>query len=227
MQETIDQGESAWVNARTTNTPTAKEFAEWTLLAGDLEDALRRAQLWKELSNTEATNDKDCQLSVSVFRDAVITFASCFDNTLSAFLDPSVVYTATSGGVEYIGWLKDLRNTWIAHRSGPERQCVAAILIDEDTGDFRGLGHLSHRYMGPKPNAGDDLVRVMEIALSHARKEVKDRESQLRQEIQRLGNTERLRLPAANTVIPASKEIHMGRRKFRTIKRSLKRKGQQ
>ena len=224
MQETVDQGGSTWVNARTTNTPTAREFSEWTLLAGDLEYALRRAILWNELANTEAKSDNNVEILVSVFRDAAITFVSCFDNTLSASLDPKVVYTTTSGGVEYFEWLKDLRNTWVAHRSGPNRQCVAAIIVDEDTGEFRGLGQLSHLYMGPTPNAGDDLVGMMEIALSHACKEVKDRESQLREEIQKLENAERLRLPAANTVIPGSKEIHMGRRKFGNIKRSLKQK---
>ena len=166
--------------------------------------------MWNELVNAEAKSDNAFDISVSVFRDAVLTFVSCFDNTLSAFLDPKVVYAATSGGVEYIGWLKELRNTWIAHRGGPNRQCVAAIVIDEDTGEFRALGQLSHLYMGPKPDAGDDLVRVMKLALSHARKEVTDRETQLRKDIQTLENAERLRLPAADTVIPGPMEIHMG-----------------
>ena len=224
MQETIDQGGSAWVNARTTNTPTARKFAEWTLLAGDLEYALRRAILWNELANTDAKSENTLEILVSVFRDAVITFVSCFDNKLSASLDPKVAYAATSGGVEYVEWLKDLRNTWIAHRSGPNRQCVAAIVIDEDTGEFQGLGHLSTLYMGPKADAGRDLIRMMEIALGHARTEVKELESQLSDEIQNLEDTERLRLPAANTVIPGSEEVHMGRRKFGNIKRPLKQK---
>ena len=210
------------MRARTINTHTAKEFAEWTLLTRDLEYALRRATLWRDLGYTEATGDDNIDISSSLYRDAVITFVSCFDNKISPFIDPTIVYAVTSGGVEYIRWLTDLRHTWIAHRSGPNRQCVAAIVID-DTGDFRGLGTLSHLYMGPTRDAGDDLIRMMEIALSYARKEVKDREFQLRQEIQKLENAERLRLPAANTVIPGSHEIRMGRLKFGNIKRILKR----
>ena len=35
MQETVDRDGSAWVTARTIDTPTARECAEWTLLAAD------------------------------------------------------------------------------------------------------------------------------------------------------------------------------------------------
>ena len=220
MQEKVDQDGSAWVKTRTINTPTAKKLAEWILLAGDLEYALRRAVLWNELATTKAMSDNKCEISVSLFRDTVITFVSCFDNTLSAFLEPKVVYTTSSGRREYLEWLKDLRNTWIAHRSGPNRQCVVSIVIDNTTGEFQGLGHQSALYQGPKPDVGKDLISMMEIALDHARREVKNLDAQLRDEIRNLKDTERLRLPAANTVIPRSREVRMGRRKFGNIKRS-------
>ena len=64
---------------------------------------------------------------------------------------PDRVYGETPGGAEYFQWLKNIRHTWIGHRGGPLRQCVVTVVIDESTGDFRGIGHLSQVWLDPKP----------------------------------------------------------------------------
>ena len=218
-----NQHDSSWTNARSLNTREAREFSEWVLLVNDLEYALRRAHLWRDIVKSETKNEHDSEVCVSLFRDAVISLVACFDNTLSVHLDPRNVYNTIPGGFEYFQWLKDLRHSWVAHRSGPSRQCVAAILVDEQTGDFRGFGHLCHLYLGPKADASGDLVKVVEIALIHARKELDKHQSILKQKIEKMKNHERLRLPIAATVVASHKEIHMGRKKFQNIKRSSKR----
>ena len=220
----VNEHDTSWTNARSLDSPEARQCSEWILLVGDLEYALRRAQLWKDIINTSPKNDRDLEICVSLFRDAVISLVACFDNTLPVFLDPSSVYNRIAGGLEYFEWLKGLRHTWVAHRSGPERQCRVAILLDEQTGDFHGFGHLCHSYRGPKADAGNDFVRMMKIALDHARRELEKHESIVRKKIEEMGYHERLRLPFAETIIPSSKEINMGRRKFQNIKRSSKRK---
>ena len=119
------------------------------------------------MATSESHGESHAEVAVSVFRDAVISFISCFDKQLPVHLDPTEAFGELDGALEYFTWLEDMRNTWVAHRSGPYRVCVAAIVIDEQTGDLQGLGHLSHFYRGPKPEAADDLIRVMVAALNY------------------------------------------------------------
>ena len=212
-----------WRTARTVNSPTARLYSEWTLLVHDLEYTLSRARLWKEMATADPLSDPAAEVTVSLFRDAVISFVSCFDKQLFVYLNPAVALGTLDGGLEYFGWLRDMRNTWVAHRSGPHRLCVTAILIDEKSGNIQGLGHLSHLYLGPKPEAADDLIRVMETALNYSRQKQREHELLLRHDLDKLGKQEQLNLPRANTTIPGSTDIRMGRKKFANIKRASQR----
>ena len=220
----IDASDRNWRDARTVNTPAARRYSEWTLLVHDLEYALTRARLWKEAATAPSPGESPAGVAASLFRDAVISFVSCFDKANPVHLDPAVAFGTLDGAVEFFEWLHDMRNSWVAHRSGPLRLCVPAILIDEHTGDVQGLGHLSHRYLGPKPEAADDLIRVMEAALDHARGEQGRHERRVREDLEKLNRYERLNLPRANTTIPGPADIRMGRKKFQNIKRASQRK---
>ena len=212
-----------WRTARTVNTPAATLYSEWTLLVHDLEYALSRARLWKETAKAEALSESPAGVAVSLFRDAVISFVSCFDKQVPVHLDPSEAFGTLEGASEFFDWLRDMRNTWVAHRSGPLRLCVAAIVIDEHTGDIQGVGHLSHLYLGPKPDAADDLVRVIEVALDYSRNEQRKHEGRLRDDLDKMNKHERLALPKASTTIPGSTNIRMGRKKYQNIKRNPQR----
>ena len=222
--ESARSDEPEWVTARTLSTPEAKLYSEWTLLVQDLKYALRRAQLWKELLASDSRSDRDTDISVSLIRDAVISIVSCFDKRPPVYLDPAVVYATVPGGIEYFNWLKDMRDNWIAHRGGPHRQCSVAVFIDEESGEFQGFGHLAHMYHGPKIQASDDLIRMMTIALEYAVRELKRHEQLAREDVQNLKDCERINLPKSQTIAPASREIHMGRKKFRNIKNNSARK---
>ena len=158
----------------------------------------------------------DIELRVSLFRDAVVSLVACFDDTSPVHLDPDRVYGETPGGAEYFQWLKNIRHTWIGHRGGPLRQCVVAVVLDESTGDFRGIGHLSQVWLNPKAEAGDDLVRMMEIALIHARRELERCGSVVQDYVERMTSRERLQLPVARTIAPGPLDIHMGDENFIT-----------
>ena len=213
-----------WTKARTLNTREARRYSEWMLLVRDLEYSLRRAEMWKDMAQSDAGDGGDIEIGVSLFRDAVVSLVACFDDTLPVYLVPASVYGETPGGAEYFQWLKNLRHTWIGHRGGPQRQCRVAVLLDEKTGEFRGFGFLHQSWVGPKPEAGDDLVRMMRIALAHARREMKRCHSVVEDYVKRMTNRERLRLPVATTTVPGQGEIHMGRRKFHNIKNARNRK---
>ena len=215
--------DSLWSRARSLNTPDARRYTEWVLLLNDVEYALRRAKLWSDMAQSDKGDAGDIELRVSLLRDAVVSLVACFDDTSPVYLDPARVYGETPGGTEYFQWLKNLRHTWIGHRSGPQRQCVVAVVIDESTGDFRGIGHLRQVWAGPTAEAGDDLVRMMEIALIHARRALERCESVVKDYVEKMTSRERLRLRVANTIAPGHRETHMGRRKFHNIKNARKR----
>ena len=208
--------------ARSLNTPDARRYTEWVLLVKDVEYALRRATLWRDMARSDKGDAGDIELRVSLFRDAVVSLVACFDDTSPVHLDPDRVYGETPGGAEYFQWLKNIRHTWIGHRGGPLRQCVVAVVLDESTGDFRGIGHLSQVWLNPKAEAGDDLVRMMEIALIHARRELERCGSVVQDYVERMTSRERLQLPVARTIAPGPLDIHMGRRKFHNIKNASK-----
>ena len=218
-QKPTKPGESVWQDCRTLDTSEARQYAEWELLVYDLKYALRRAELWKAKMDRRAEAGEDIELATSLFRDAVISVVACFDETLPVHIDPNAVYSAVPGGIEYVRWLRDLRNTWVAHRSGPNRHCVTALWIEDESGEYRGIGCLQRQYMGPRPSAANDLLRVINVAIEHAKREALERRDVLGKKIGEMKPRDRLRLPRASTTIPGSKETHMGRRKFQNIKK--------
>ena len=217
--------DSTWNTARSLTTPDARTYSEWVLLVMDLQYSLRRAELWSNMTKSGAGDaDNFEEIRASLFRDAVVSLVACFDNTLCVHLDPTSVYGETPGGPEYFRWLETLRHTWIGHRGGSLRQCVAAVVIDESTGDLQGTSLLCRMYLGPPAEAGEDLVRMMQIALVHAQRELQRHTSVVEDYARGMTNRERLRLPVAQLVAPGPEEIRIGRRKFQNIKGSRKRK---
>ena len=212
-----DQADSTWNSARVVGTHEANDYAEWVLLVTDLEYARRRAELWGDMARDQIDDQRLLETATSVFRDTVVSFVACFDRQSPVFLDAQAVYADVPGGLEYVKWLRDLRNTWIAHRGGPLRQCVVAVHIDEQSGDLVGLGPLQLSYVGPKPEAAGDLVRVMEIAVSHARRERDRRQELIRSRIEAMPSPARLVLPLARTVVPRSEDVRLGRKRHQRL----------
>ena len=214
---------SDWAAARSLTTTEARTYSEWVLLVGDLKYALKRAEIWENIAGAKSGNGCDAEVCVSLFRDAVISFVSCFDKQLPVHLDALNVYSQVPGGLDYFNWLTNLRNTWIAHRFGPYRQCEVAIFIDINTGNIQGIGNFSQLYYGPKAEAGGDLIRMIKIALEHAGNHEKNHEDTIKVYVEGLKKSERLKLSVARTIVPASDEVNLGRKKFRNIKRQSRR----
>ena len=207
------QHDAEWKTARTLKTPEATQFSEWVLLVTDLEYALRRAELWWKLAREETSDQEIIETATSVFKDAVVSFIACFDQQAPVFLDEQAVYTEMLGGVDYFHWLRDLRNTWIAHRNGPQRQCVVTVVVDESSGELTGVGSLQHSYLGPREEAGNDLVRFLTVALVHARRERDRLRELITNQVKAMPSQKRLRLPKAQTVVPSPENIRLGRRR--------------
>ena len=194
VSKAADGMESSWSTARSLNTPDAREYCEWVLLVRDLEYALRRAELWRGKARSAAAGTEDMEICVSLLRDAVVTLVACFDTTSPVHLDAPSVYGETPGGTEYFSVVEEPQAHVDRAPGGPQRQCVAAVLIDESTGEFRGFGHLHQSWVGPKAEAGGDFARMIEIALVHAQRKLERCESAVKGVVQGMTNRERRKI---------------------------------
>ena len=199
---------------RRLDTPEAREYAEWCLLELDLQRCLKVAELWKDMDKTS-----DREVAVSLFRDAVVSFVACFDKNNTVGLDPETVYGPYEGGMQYFLWLSSIRDTWIAHRHGASRQTSAAIVVDESSGDFLGLGNLMMAYSRPVLEGADDLIMFVSIALTQARARRSDAKKVVESQVKAMTARQRLRLPIANAKAATGGALRIGRKKFANITR--------
>ncbi len=194
---------------RRLDTPEARRYAEWCLLELDLNRCLHIARLWKQVDS-----DGDKEIAVSLFRDAVVSFIACFDKTNPVTLDAQILYRDYQGGMEYFRWLSSIRDTWIAHRHGASRQASAAIIVDDNTGDYLGLGRMLMAYSRPVLAGADDFIAFVSIALRHAASEKTDAMPAVESQAKSLRPSERLRLPVASAKAPTGAALRIGRKKF-------------
>ena len=199
---------------RRLDTPEAREYAEWCLLVLDLGRCLRVARLWKDTDKA-----RDTEVAVSLFRDAVVSFIACFDTTNTVSLDHQALYGQYEGGIEYFQWLSAIRDTWIAHRHGASRQTSTAIVVDQNSGEFLGLGNLLMTYSRPVLEGADDFVLFVSIALTQAKAKKSDTKAVVESQARSLTPNQRLRLPIANAKAPTGGALRVGRRKFANVTR--------
>ena len=194
---------------RRLDTPEARNYAEWCLMVLDLDRCLRVARLWKDIEK-----DRDTEIAVSLFRDAVVSFVACFDKNNAVSLDAQALYRSYGGGGQYFQWLSAIRDTWIAHRHGASRQTSAAILVDQNNGDFLGLGNLLMAYSGPVLDAADDFILFVSIALTYAIAKRSQAMAVVESQARSLTPKQRLRLPIANAQAAKGGAVRLGRKKF-------------
>lgn len=199
---------------RRIDTPESREYAEWCLLVLDLERCLHVARLWKQQEE-----DGDVEVAVSLFRDAVVSLISCFDKTNAVSLDAQALYGRYEGGLEYFQWLTTIRDTWVAHRYGTSRQTSAAIVVDENSGDFLGVGNMLMTYSRPVLAGADDFILFVSIAAAEAKTRQSEAQKVVERQAKSLTPSQRLQLPIANAKAATGGELRIGRRKFANITR--------
>ena len=167
------------------------------------------AQLWKKKDEVG-----DVELAVSLFRDAVVTLISCFEKTNAVSLDAQALYGRYEGGLEYFQWLTAIRDTWVAHRHGASRQTSAAVMVDEKSGEFLGVGHMIMAYSRPILKGADDFSKFVSIATAEAKTKRSEAQAIVVRQAKALTPSQRLRLPIANAKAATGGELRIGRRKF-------------
>ncbi|MGB6119670.1 MAG: hypothetical protein WBF87_15760 [Mesorhizobium sp.] len=196
---------------RKISTPLAIEASELLLLQADLGECIEGFKLWSVMMSGEAPEQK--RAATALFRDSVIRLTSCFDNESQFNLSVDEVYGSTDGGPEYFRWMKDLRDTWIAHRNGPQRFAVYGHFINPETGDIIGEGTLLALYQPPNPDEAQ-MARFTQIALLHVERRLEEIIPKLRAEVEAIHPRTRLKLEVATAMPPGPGRMRVGRRKY-------------
>ena len=102
---------------RSLKTTNGIQHAEWVLLLHDLRRCLELVDLWGYLESLEEKIPRDIRVAESLFRDAVVSFVSCFDKDNGrVYLDEQFLYGSIEGALAAFQWFYNVRNKSIAHR---------------------------------------------------------------------------------------------------------------
>lgn len=195
-------------------TPLARELAEYVLLWRDLKTASDAFGLWHHSYPFRPDlAGPDRLISQALFRDSVVMFIGCFDKSAPISLSPMDVYNSRDGSLKYFEWLKDIRDSYAAHRFGPLRQCVTGVLVD-DAGLVVNATYTWQDYAGPKAAGKDDLLEIVEKAVRFADLKVKALAAQLKAYAKTLTPEQLMALKEASVRPVELHEIRSSRSKF-------------
>jgi predicted secreted protein len=189
--------------------PLAKELGELNLICMDMETAYHAIQYWRAQYspiNAADMDDLDRTIALALFRDAIVQFVGCFDRTAEFSLKAEDAYK-TEGQLKYFRWLRDLRDSYAAHKFGPYRQC--AVGVDVKT---RRVRFLTQLYRGP--NGGDQLLHFMAKGALYAALRMKDLAERLNQVTASLTDDELNAMPIAKVHPVTESEVRMSRSAF-------------
>ena len=98
----MEYGQAA---SRALKTANGIRHAEWALLVIDLQRCLELVDLWNQLLSLQERTRRDTRLAESLFRDAVVSFVSCFDKDKGhVYLDEQSLYDSIDGALAAFQW---------------------------------------------------------------------------------------------------------------------------
>ena len=209
--------------ARALKTTNGTQHAEWVLLVYDLRRCLELVELWGHLQSLEERTPRDTRLAESLFRDAVVSFVSCFDKDNGhVYLDEQSLYGSIDGALAAFQWFYNVRNKSIAHRYGPHRLAHTVVIIDEHTGELLGDGVNVYAIYQPSTGGADELTTLIQVAIMHARGQVEDLRVECKAEMEAMYPSERRRLDLAGYRVPDARSLRLGRRKYENVNRQVR-----
>jgi hypothetical protein len=206
---------------RSLESATEVELSETLLLLQDTRQSFTAMKLWfRKYAPEEGVQlpPEDSMIADALFRDSIVQFVGNFDRKAEYPLDEGVVFAQVEGGAEFIRWLKDIRDSYAAHKFGTLRQCVAGVAINA-SGAVIGVGHLAMRGYPFGKEQEDQMLQCMSVVGRYLEAKVKDLEVKLMAEAQALPHEDLLRLPSANTYATATDEIRLSRKRLEKRRR--------
>lgn len=206
---------------RKVDSPTATELGETLLLLHDTRQSFEAMKLWfskyAPVAGEQRASEDDL-IADALFRDAIVQFVGNFDRTAEHPLDQRIVFAQIEDGSEYIEWLKDIWDSYAAHKFGALRQCVPGVAVNAD-GAAVGVGHLTQLACPFGKEQEDQMLQCMSVVGRYLDAKVNDLEAKLLAEAKAMQPDELLRLPDARTYATRSNEIRMSRKRLVKLRR--------
>lgn len=191
--------------------PLAHELAETVLLLDDVRHSFGAMSLWfQKYTPRDGMSKAEDIIADSLLRDAIVQFIGCFDSSASVHLDPAVVFSGIEGGVEFFGWLKDIRDAYAAHKFGALRQSVAGAIIDP-ANTVIGIGYLVQKSFPIPSESKKDVLSCFGATGRYLEKQVQELQDALLAEAQAMSAKDLLALENARTYALKSSEYRDSR----------------
>lgn len=200
-------------------TSEAEHLAELYLIKGDLNAAYDTLDLYfAEFAVTAVSKEGSAALiAASLFRDGILLFCSCFSTKDNRKLDPATVYgELEDGSVEYARKLLDLRDAFVAHNFGPQRQHQIVIICKEMNGTLQRVGFTQHfvRFAGWVIDERDKLLPFIDEARKHMDIRIATAELAVMEQVMSITDEALVALPEPEVVIPDAEDYRISRSRF-------------
>lgn len=196
---------------RETGLPIARELSEMLLTQRDIANSLATLTAWsKSYCSTSDAPDR-VAIEDSLFRDGITQFVGCFDSKNAFPLVVEDVYPSVEGIGPYFRWLRDLRNSYTAHRHGAARQCAVGVFLHPVSGEPIGTGEQFASYRGPSVEGHSDLLSIIGMASRYVASKVEALQKQFRAEAFAIPVETLLRAPFAGIQAQAPTDMRKSR----------------
>jgi hypothetical protein len=199
-------------------TPEADELAELYLLRGDLNASRDALQLYfdKYLVNDEAKLGEEAIISGSLFRDAILLYCACFSTKDAGKLLPEAVYGHLEEWKGYYQTILDMRDAFIAHNFGPQRQHNIVVLCKQEDGQLLPFGFTEFfiRFAGWIASEKEQILRFIDIGLEHLAGRIEEAGNRVTKAIENLTPEQLAALPDAEVLLPAREDFRKSRSRF-------------
>lgn len=209
------------------STPEADHLAELYLLQADLNAAHSTLSLYfdKFAFNEGMREDEFATISASLFRDGILLYCACFSTKDPEKLNPEAVYGHMEGWKDYCQKILDIRDAFVAHNFGPQRQHNIVVIALEIGGELvpAGFNQVFMRFAGWLASEGKQLLHYVDLARDHLKKRIEEAEQPIMRMLEAITPEELAALPNAELTIPEDRDFRKSRASFRKSGRGERR----
>ena len=214
FQLTEEQSPPGYPDARAVTTPEARSLSEWYLIRRVLKVSESNLRALLQMPNAPQLSSVERTVAEALFRDAIIQLIGCFGEDKNHKLEKKSVYSSHPGGLTSINYLQDLRDSFLAHNFGPQRQSF--IFVNPSAyGTDEWCAHFDVVFSLPAHEGLPPYLTVVEIALQATEALIHRLNQIVLGQLEKLGPAGVAALPPLKVRTPSMGEVRMSRRGFR------------
>ena len=198
--------------------PDAIALAEIELLKHDLIESLQIAKILHTQYMGRDLNEEERLVATSLYRSSIMLWVSCFEKPRRGDLDASAVYYGDD--LTFFRSVIDVRDSFIAHRFGPQRQSATMAVIKD--GIVRGIQQGTTKYSSCGPDELSNMMRLIGAGIEAAEAKAKPLGIAVLLELRKMSPAEVAALDDFEITPPDGTQTRMSRKEFRAQQASSK-----